>query len=106
MPTVEVPLMQHPHDQHAGAMADVNTNQPRTQLKRAVYIHVSDLTSAYNIDHAKLEEELARVKAERESSLEEGKSRSDSLGGVPTELDTSYPTKRLQPPRGGNNMVV
>lgn len=98
--------MQHPHDQHAGAMSVVSTNQPRTQLRRAVYVHVSDLTSAYNIDHARLEEELARVKAELENPEEESKSRSNSLGGVPTELDTSYPAKRLQPPRGGNNMVV
>jgi hypothetical protein len=67
-----------------------------------VYIHVSDLTSAYNIDHARLEEELERVKAERENPPETKR----AFGGVPSELDTSYPQKRLQPPRRGNNMVV
>jgi hypothetical protein len=88
-------------------MSVVNINS-RTPLRRAVYIHVSDLISAYNIDHARLEAELARVKAEAEAEIvqDEDTSRSSSMGGVPTELDTSYPKKRLQPPRGGNNMVV
>jgi len=87
-------------------MSVVNTNQPRPHVRRATYIHVSDLTNAYNIDHARLEEELARVKEELENPVPETKNRSESLGSVPTELDTSYPQKRLQPPRGGNNMVV
>jgi len=88
-------------------MSVVNTNQPRNaQLRRATYIHVSDLTNAYQIDQVRLEEELARVKEELENPMPETKNRSESLGSVPTELDTSYPQKRLQPPRGGNNMVV
>jgi len=88
-------------------MSVVSTNHPRgAQLRRATYIHVSDLTNAYNIDHARLEEELARVKEELENPVQETKSRSESLGSVPTELDTSGAQKRLQPPRGGNNMVV
>ena len=87
------------------AMSVVSPNQPRMQLRRAVYVHVSDLTSAYNIDHARLEAELARVKEELENPPEEEKPRSDSLGGVPTELDTST-KKRLQAPKGGSNMVL
>ena len=72
------------------------------RLRRAVYIHVSDLTNAYNIAHAKLEEELARVKAEKENPVVP---EPRSAYGVPTELDTSE-KKRLQPPKGGSNMVV
>lgn len=73
-------------------------SQPPTKappLRRAVYVHVSDLLSAYNIDHAKLEEELQRVK--------KGTTGSD---GVPTELDTNSNPKKLQPPRGGFNLCV
>jgi hypothetical protein len=89
------------------AMSVVNPNRPQ-QLRRAVYVHVSDFTNAYNIDHARLEEELTRVRVEQErvSPSSESTSRSNSLGDVPKELDTSYPKKRLQPPRGGYNMVV
>lgn len=88
-------------------MSVVSTNHPRgAQVRRATYIHVADLTNAYNIDHARLEEELARVKEELENPVQETKNRSESLGSVPTELDTSGAQKRLQPPRGGNNMVV
>ena len=84
-------------------MSVVSPNQPRAQLRRAVYIHVSDLTGPYNIDHMRLEDELARVKAELENKVHAVPS--PRLGGVPTELDTSF-KKRLQPPRGGNNMVA
>ena len=89
-------------------MSVVNINQPHSsQLRRATYIHVSDLTNAYNIDHARLEEELARVKEEMENPVQETKPRSESLGSVPTELDTSgAQSKRLQPPRAGYNIVV
>lgn len=77
-------------------------NQPqRTPLRRAVYVHISDLTSAYNIDHAKLEEELDRVKIEQEAPA----AASPRLG-VPTELDTSGSNRRLQPPRAGYNLCV
>ena len=87
-------------------MSVVSPNQPRPPLRRAVYVRVSDLTSAYNIDHLRLEEELARVKDELENTVQEdGQIRVSNTGGVPTELDTSY-KKRLQPTRGGNNIVV
>jgi hypothetical protein len=76
----------------------------RPQSRRAVYIHVSDLTNTYNVNSVMLEEELARVKTESERSLNEDTS-TRMFDGVPTELDTSF-KKRLQPPRGGNNMVV
>lgn len=90
---------------HDSAMSVVSPNQPRMQLRRAVYVHVSDLTSAYNIDHARLETELARVKEEIENPPQAEKPRSNSFGGVPIELDTST-KKRLQAPKGGSNMVL
>jgi hypothetical protein len=93
----------------AGSLANA-TNQPRPQqpLRRAVYIHVSDLTSAYNIDHARLEEELARVKRDREKIVasNEGSGAGATTGSIPTELDTSLSQKRLQPPRSGFNLCV
>ena len=93
-------------DPQTGPMSIVSTNQPRMQLRRASYIHVSDLTSAYNIDHLRLEEELERVKNDLATPVHDDSSTSFGVfGGVPTELDTSY-KKRLQPPRGGNNMVA
>jgi hypothetical protein len=78
------------------------TNRPQ-QLRRAVYIHVSDLTNAYNIDHARLEEELARA---RDDFLPKDKSGASASGSIPTELDTSLSQKRLQPPRGGFNLCM
>lgn len=90
----------HANNPHAMRVA-TNTG-PRPQLRRAVYIHVSDLTNAYNIDHARLEEELIRVQSNRDKPSEPSSSRF----GVPTELDTSASQKRLQPPRGGYNLCV
>ena len=37
----------------------------RQPLRRATYVHVSDLISAYNIDHVQLEREIARVNLKR-----------------------------------------
>ena len=92
---------------HHQPMSVVSTNHPHGgQLCRATYIHVSDLTNSYNIDHVRLEEELARVKEELDNPVQETKNRSESLGSVPIELDTSGSQKRLHPPRGGYNMVV
>ena len=90
------------------------TDQIKPILRRATYVHVSDLTSAYNIDHARLEQELSRVRAERD---EESLPRKHSLlaetegdpSSVSPELDVSIsqsPQKRLQPPRGGYNLCV
>jgi hypothetical protein len=84
-----------------GGLANA-TNQPRHPLRRAIYIHVSDLTSAYNIDNVRLEEELARVKKDRDNPAEPS---TNARLGVPTELDT-FSQKRLQPPRGGYNLCV
>lgn len=129
--------------------------QPHPPLRRAEYIHVTDLTNVYNIDHIRMEEELTRVRYEKENPttstaatillkrqqiLEQRQEQETSDGKrtdefnttkvardlttkenseqpvveneihhqpVPiTELDTSYPKKRLQPPRGGQNLVV
>lgn len=84
---------------------DVTPVQPKTPLRRAVYVHVSDLLSAYNIDHSKLEEELRRVKVNRVQASTRTTPESSNLG-VPTELDTSSNQKKLQPPRGGFNLCV
>lgn len=74
---------------------------PRPPLRRATYIHVSDLTSAYNIDHKKLEQELSRVK------VENGESSPTEASQLPDEASvTSIPQKRLQPPRAGFNLCV
>jgi hypothetical protein len=76
---------------------------PQAPLRRATYIHVSDLTSAYNIDHKKLEHELARVKVE--SSESSSSTQASQL--LPDEASvTSIPQKRLQPPRAGFNLCV
>lgn len=85
-------------------MKVVNPNQSRS-LRRATYVQVKDLTNSYCLDHERLEEEFLRVKQENEKPVQKSE-RSESLGSVPTELDTSYPQMRLHPPRGGNNMVV
>lgn len=101
---------------NTGAVTASGPNQPartqqqqvQQQLRRAVYVHVSDLTSAYNIDHARLEEELARVKAEeraREAEVDTTAS-VKMMGGVPAELDTGASQRRLQPPRAGYNLCV
>lgn len=99
-PTPTPGLMQHHQHHHqqqgtgtTGSGAPQQANQP---LRRAVYAHVSDLLSAYNIDHAKLEVELRRVLRTRAASSD----------GVPTELDTAAHHKKLQPPRGGFNLCV
>jgi len=39
--------------------------QQQVPLRRATYIHVSDLTSAYNIDNEQLEIEMSRVNTKR-----------------------------------------
>lgn len=90
-----------------------NTQEVRPTLRRATYVHVSDLTNVYNIDHAMLEQELKRVKAEREKGTftEPPKAHDiiedtedDPVSGS-SDLDPS-PQKRLQPPRGGYNLCV
>jgi len=84
------------------------------RLRRAVYVHVSDLTSAYDIDHAKLEQELTRVRVEQEKQGGQDKPAETTGAGRPSPSDasdidgatSSYPQKRLQPPRGGYNLCV
>ena len=75
---------------------------PHTQLRRAVYVHVSDLTSAYNIDNTRLDQELKRVKSNRENAVEP-----KTRVGASVEMETSTAAqKRLQPPRGGYNLCL
>lgn len=94
-------------------MADITQQQQeqsRFPLRRAVYVHVSDLTNAYNINHPKLEHELAKVKEgtndentipeEREIELASGDS---SVASVP---ETQGRRKSLHAPRAGFNLCV
>lgn len=76
----------------------------RPPLRRATYIHVSDLTSAYNIDHKRLELELARVKVPGSSHYPPAAQPSETPTDEASVL--SQPQKRLQPPRGGFNLCV
>ena len=103
----------------------------RPPLRRATYVHVSDLTSAYNIDHGRLEKELRRVKHDRLASQMNPESRqetataqaeggtmnsSSSKASSPGDVIESSPSasqtqnnnanKRLQPPRGGYNLCL
>jgi hypothetical protein len=94
----------------------VPPQRTRPVLRRATYVHVSDLTSVYNIDHARLEQELSRVKAVLEAVTVPSKTAAILVGeaevdakGKSSEVDSSLPSshqKRLQPPRGGFNLCV
>lgn len=53
----------------------------RQPLRRATYVHVSDLISVYNIDHIQLEREIARVNVKRGKDLR-------TSGVSPTSSDT------------------
>ncbi len=53
----------------------------RQPLRRATYVHVSDLISVYNIDHIQLEREIARVNVKRSKDLR-------TSGISPTSSDT------------------
>ena len=103
-------MMQHQQIQQQQQQHFLTSTDPsnlmsnRVPLRRAVYVKVADLISTYNIDPAVLDDEIARVNAERENLVSEEKS-TRLFGGIPSELDTSI-KKRLQPPRGGNNMVL
>jgi hypothetical protein len=43
----------------------ISQHTERQPLRRATYVHVSDLISAYNIDNVQLEREIARVNTKR-----------------------------------------
>lgn len=125
-----------PQKHHPQPQQQQQQQQARPALRRAVYIHVSDvITNAYNIDHAKLEEELSRVRkcpstatgtAEAGSSsggtttttpagnsatavgaaLDRGLSSSDAMDSAAVPPGTTSGNKRLSPPRGGFNLCV
>lgn len=89
----------------AGSTAH-GVTEGRAPLRRAVYVHVSDLTSAYDIDHRMLEEELTRVR-ERHGEKIEQQQQEAANSTESNDIDAnSYPQKRLQPPRGGYNLCV
>ncbi|MGK3736042.1 MAG: hypothetical protein ACI90V_002884 [Bacillariaceae sp.] len=98
--------------------------QQKIPLRRATYIHISDLTSAYNIDNVQLEKEMARVNAKRNklhdasndnNDQDEGSKKNAFKTDTPADDDPEnleaalgpiVPQKRLQPPRGGFNLCV
>ena len=96
--------------------------QQKIPLRRATYIHISDLTSAYNIDNVQLEKEMARVNAKRnklqdasshKNEQDESSKDDDGKTGTPDkdqDLDVALGPivhqKRLQPPRGGFNLCM
>jgi hypothetical protein len=103
-----------------------STVNPSTPLRKAVYVHVSDLVSDFNIDPAKLADEIARIKkAETESAEKSAPSEPpetdenavDSVNistlrvGTPdSSVETMHhhhsQKQRLQAPRGGFNLCV
>jgi hypothetical protein len=121
-----------PDQYHPQAATGTQIDQTRADavravpVRRATYIHVSDLISAYNIDHKSLEAEIARVRIERDAGGHNGTFSSSTISkssqpasaltsvSVPalhepknTSLETtSTSTKRLQPPRRGFNLCV
>jgi len=97
------------------AVNDPSTTQLESKppLRRATYVHVSDLTNAYNIDHAVLDQELSRVKAERAHRTGQEAATAAALAASvdsaieAPDLDPEVsPQKRLQPPKGGYNLCV
>jgi len=62
----------------------------RQPLRRATYVHVSDLISAYNIDHVQLEREIARVNSKRSKLLHtsgtDAATTSEKMGAEKTDL--------------------
>lgn len=112
-----MPIAVHPNPSFmAETMSSTQQAALRTPLKRATYIHVSDLTSAYNIDHLKLEQELSRVKSGEVQTIPQAEEADSSVvtpvGSGSGDGDASLasvPTaqqKRLQPPRGGYNLCL
>jgi hypothetical protein len=91
------------------ALPSQSPAQSRMPLRRATYVHVSDLTSAYNIDHGRLEQELARAKADSESRQEPQSHEIDERRSPSPDGDVGLNSpvqKRLQPPRSGYNLCV
>ena len=87
--------------------------QQQVPLRRATYIHVSDLTSAYNINNERLEIEMSRVNAKRKKDQDRSSSNNESNDRPTQDKDPDLeivgpiiPQKRLQPPRGGFNLCV
>lgn len=101
LPMADAPIQQQRQEQQQ------QQQQPRLPLRRAVYVHVSDLVAPYNIDHRKLEQELARVKnrndenASPERDLELAPGDDMSVTSVPQQKPRS-----LHPPRAGFNLCV
>lgn len=74
-------------------MAPVTTqlssqHMERQPLRRATYVHVSDLISAYNIDHVQLEREISRVNENRNKSLHTSGTDFSTTGDI---VDTEQP---------------
>lgn len=100
---------------HPFPMADITQQQQQQQsrfpLRRAVYVHVSDLTNAYDIDHPKLEHELAKVKeANDENAIPEERevdlTTADGENSISSVPQPRSRRKSLHPPRAGFNLCV
>jgi hypothetical protein len=105
LPMADITQQQQQQQQHQ--------QQPsRVPLRRAVYVHISDLTNAYNIDHPKLEHELAKVKeGNDENAVPEDREDIDLSTGDGDNSISSVPQpqarrKSLHPPRAGFNLCV
>lgn len=68
----------------------ISQQTERQPLRRATYVHVSDLISAYNIDHVRLEREIARVNSKRSKLLRtsgtDAATTSEKMGAEKTDL--------------------
>lgn len=101
---------------HPFPMADITQQQQQQEsrfpLRRATYVHVSDLTNAYNINHPKLEHELAKVKEggnDENAIPEEGEielTAGDGESSVASVPQTQGRRKSLHAPRAGFNLCV
>jgi hypothetical protein len=99
---------------HPFPMTDITQQQHQQQsrfpLRRAVYVHVSDLTNVYNIDHPKLEHELAKAKEGNEENAIPEECEVDFAPGDGESSVASVPQqqrrKSLHPPRAGFNLCV
>ena len=64
----------------------------RQPLRRATYVHVSDLISAYNIDHVQLEREIARVNSKRSKNNESDANSTTTTPGAESDKGKKVPS--------------
>jgi hypothetical protein len=88
------------------SISELTERQP---LRRAVYVHVSDLISAYNIDHVQLEREIARVNAKRSNlvrtSAADADDDADANADVDADADADADTIGTEKTRKASNVT-